>query len=160
MRVPSEVEDAIVAIRKSLTEEGLDAGAATIAFHLETAYGHSPAVSTIWRVLTRRGFVTPQPHKRPRSSLVRFSAEQPNERWQGDITHWALADGSDAEILNIVDDHSRHDMASDARTVFKAADVVTSVLDAGATYGLPAGMLTDIQAGCCLWGPPVVRPAA
>ena len=62
---------------------------------------HAPAVSTIWRILSRRGFVTPQPHKRPKSSYLRFAAEQPNERWQLDITHWALADGTDVEILNL-----------------------------------------------------------
>jgi transposase InsO family protein len=60
-------------------------------------------VSTIWRILTARGFVTPQPHKRPKSSYVRFAAEQPHERWQSDITHWTLDDGSadglDVEIL-------------------------------------------------------------
>ena len=40
----------------------------------------------------------PQPQKRPRSSFVRFEAVMSNERWQADITHWALADGTDAEI--------------------------------------------------------------
>ena len=34
------------------------------------------------------------------SSFVRFEADQPNERWQIDTTHWALADGTDVEILN------------------------------------------------------------
>jgi hypothetical protein len=29
---------------------------------------------------------------------VRFEAVMSNERWQADITHWALADGTDAEI--------------------------------------------------------------
>ena len=42
-----------------------------------------------------------------RSRPDRFAAEQPNERWQADITHWGLADGTDIEILNILDDHSR-----------------------------------------------------
>jgi hypothetical protein len=32
---------------------------------------------------------SPQPHKRPKSSSTRFAAEQPNERWQLDLTHWA-----------------------------------------------------------------------
>jgi hypothetical protein len=65
-------------------------------------------VSTIWRILTARGFVTPQPHKRSKASYVRFAAEQPNERWQSDITHWAMADGGlDAEILHWLDDHCR-----------------------------------------------------
>ena len=46
-------------------------------------------------MLARRGFVVPQPQKRPRCSYVRFCAELPNECWQADTTHWALADGSD-----------------------------------------------------------------
>jgi hypothetical protein len=37
-----------------------------------------PSVSTIWRILVRRGFVTPQPQKRPHSSFIRFEAEMPN----------------------------------------------------------------------------------
>jgi hypothetical protein len=43
-------------------------GAQTIQFHLLEAGVAAPSVATIWRVLRRRGFVTPQPHKRPRSS--------------------------------------------------------------------------------------------
>ena len=64
----------------------------TIAFHLERRHGRAPSPSTIWRVLSRRGFIVPQPHKRPSSSFVRFEADLPNERWQADITHWRLAD--------------------------------------------------------------------
>jgi transposase len=71
-RTPADLEDEIVEIRKTLAKAGHEAGAATIAFHLERRHGHAPAVSTIWRVLVARGFVTPQPHKRPKSSYVRF----------------------------------------------------------------------------------------
>lgn len=142
-RVGEVLEQEIVELRKHLAEEGLDAGAHTIAVHLERRHGASPAVSTIWRVLTRRGFVTPQPQKRPRSSFVRFEAQMPNERWQADITHWALDDGTDVEILNTLDDHSRFLVASDARVVFKAADVVASFHEAAAAHGLPASLLTD-----------------
>jgi transposase InsO family protein len=129
--------------RKRLTDSGLDAGAATIAFHLAARQDQVPSVSSIWRVLRRRGFVTPQPHKRPRSSIIRFCAEMPNERWQADITHWSLAEGTDVEILNIIDDHSRLVVASCARFSFKAADVVAAFGAAGANYGLPASLLTD-----------------
>ncbi len=73
-------------LRKHLLDEGLDAGAHTISFHLIRRHGTSPSVATIWRLLSRQGFVTPQPQKRPRSSFVRFEADQPNERWQADIT--------------------------------------------------------------------------
>lgn len=70
----------------------------TIHVHLtEEGCEHVPSVSTIWRVLKRRGLVTPEPHKRPRSSLVRFEAALPNERWQSDVTHWRLAGGSQVD---------------------------------------------------------------
>jgi transposase len=114
-RTRLEVEDEIVAVRKELAKAGHEAAAAAIAFHLQRRHGTSPAVSTIWRILSARGFVTPQPHKRPKSSYIRFQAEQPNERWQADITHWPLADGTDIEILNLIDDHSRLCVASTAR---------------------------------------------
>jgi transposase InsO family protein len=142
-RIAEAIEDQIVALRKELDDAGHDSGAQTIAAHLERRQGHSPGVSTIWRVLVRRGFVTPQPHKRPKSSFVRFCAEQPNERWQVDLTHWALADGSGVEILNIIDDHSRVAVASVARRSFKADDVVACFSRAAARYGLPAQMLSD-----------------
>jgi transposase InsO family protein len=142
-RTPAGIENEIVAIRKELAKAGHEAGAATIAFHLGRRHGTAPAVSTIWRVLVARGFVTPQPHKRPKSSYVRFAAEQPNERWQADITHWALADGHDVEILNLIDDHSRLCLASTARPVFKAGDVDTTFRQAAATFGDPASLLSD-----------------
>jgi hypothetical protein len=71
------VEDAIVGWRKRLTEAGHDAGAETIAWHLRQQAGFSPSVATIWRFLSCRGFVIPQPHKRPRSSWRRFQADLP-----------------------------------------------------------------------------------
>ncbi len=71
-----------MALRKELTDLGVDAGAHTIAYHLQRRHRRNrravPSVATIWRVLTRRGFIVPQPHKRPRSSWRRFCAELPN----------------------------------------------------------------------------------
>jgi transposase len=158
-RVSQELEEEIVALRKELAGQGLDAGAATIGYHLGQRHGNSPATSTIWRILTRRGFVTPQPRKRPRGSYARFAADQPNERWQLDITHWPLADGTVAEILNIIDDHSRLITASAARRTFTSAAVITVFRAAAATWGLPASMLSDIQDVCVSGVSRVVRPA-
>ena len=143
-RIAAGVEEAIVCWRKKLSEQGLDAGAETIAIHLAREGGLVvPSTVTIWRVLTRRGFVTPQPHKRPRSSWHRFQAELPNELWQSDITHWRLANGREVEILNILDDHSRLVTGSTARAVFKAADVVSDLHAAMNRYGRPERLLTD-----------------
>ena len=102
-----------------------------------------PSVATIWRVLSRRGFVTPQPHKRPRSSWRRFQADLPNECWQADTTHWALADGTDVEILSVLDDHSRLLVASRTFETTKAADVVVTFHEAAEQHRFPASMLTD-----------------
>lgn len=137
------VEDEIVELRKALLEQGLDAGPHTIAYHLHRSHGSAPAPSTIWRILHRRGFITPHPQKRPKSSFIRFQAEQPNERWQADITHWRAADGTPVEILNILDDHSRFLVGSEARAVTKGGDVVASFHRAFARHGLPASVLTD-----------------
>ena len=144
------MEDEIVALRKSLAEEGLDAGAHTIQYHLQLRHRPAkavvPSVSSIWRVLKRRGFIVPQPHKRPKCSYVRFGAELPNECWQADTTHWALADGTDVEVLNIIDDHSRLLVASRAFCTTKAADVVAT-FQAQLRELWPAGVGADRQRG-------------
>ena len=139
-----DLEDQIVRLRKELSKKGLDAGAETIRTHLESAGAKRlPSTSTIWRVLTRRGFVTPQPRKRPKGAGKRFCAEMPNERWQADTTHWQLADGTGVEILNIIDDHSRLDLMSKARTTTTGTDVLVSFRVAFRRYGIPASVLTD-----------------
>ena len=142
-RTPVALAEEIVELRKTLTDQGLDAGAHTIAYHLHQRHGTAPAPATIWRILSRRGFIIPQPHKRPRSSYVRFQADLPNERWQADLTHYKLASGAEVGILNLLDDHSRLLVASHARATTKAADVVASFHQAAATWGFPASLLTD-----------------
>ena len=142
-RISGAFEDEIVELRKLLSEEGFDAGAVTIQSHLLRRHDAAPAVSSIWRVLNRRGFVTPQPQKRPKSSYVRFEADLPNERWQMDMTHVELADGRIVEVLNVIDDHSRLCVASRAFSVVTAPDVVAVFADATSAYGLPASVLSD-----------------
>ena len=133
----------IVQLREQLASEGFDAGAHTIHAHLERQHADVPSVSTIWRVLKRGGFITPQPHKRPRSSYVRFCAELPNECWQTDITAWRLASGSEVEVVGVLDDHSRLCTAAKVFQLTKAADIVTTFYEAAAVWGLPASVLSD-----------------
>jgi transposase InsO family protein len=142
-RISDLYEDEIVALRKELAEDGFDAGAVTIHTHLSRRHNDVPSVSTIWRVLKDRGFVVPQPHKRPRSSLVRFVADLPNECWQMDVTHVELAGGQTVEVLNVIDDHSRLCVSSMARTVFTSPKVVSTFYEAAGQWGLPASVLSD-----------------
>lgn len=142
-RIADRHEETIVALRKELADAGLDAGAATIHHHLGRRQSEVPSVSTIWRVLKARGFVTPQPHKRPRSSWRRFEAELPNECWQADVTHVALADGTFLEVLNVVDDHSRLCVESRAFRTTRSPDVVRALHRAAERWGYPEALLTD-----------------
>ncbi|MEO7804977.1 MAG: helix-turn-helix domain-containing protein, partial [Actinomycetota bacterium] len=50
-----ELEDEIVAMRKELLDQGFDAGAQTIHYHLSQRHESVPSVTTIWRILRRRG---------------------------------------------------------------------------------------------------------
>jgi transposase InsO family protein len=142
-RTPDALVEAIVALREQLSAEGHDCGAQTIAHHLARHSDQVPSVSTIWRILRREGLVSPQPQKRPRSSLIRFEAELPNEMWQADVTHWRLGGQGHAEILNMIDDHSRLFLASRAYPTVKAADVVEVFREAIALHGAPASLLCD-----------------
>jgi len=140
---PREVVEAIAALRRELSAQGHDAGAETIAYHLSQDIRDIPSLSTIWRVLRREGLVVRQRQKRPRSSLIRFEAEFPNECWQADVTAWQLASGEAVEILDLIDDHSRLHLGCDAYVRVKAADVVRSFHKAAQLHGLPESFLSD-----------------
>ena len=100
-------------------------------------------MTTIWRILTRAGAITPQPRKRPKRTWLRFEADLPNETWQSDFTHWHLASGRDAEILLWLDDHSRYLISATAHTPVTGAIVVDTFRAACATHGTPQSTLTD-----------------
>lgn len=133
----------IVDLREQLHDQGHDCGAVTIAYHLAGRVENVPSRATIWRILRREGLIFPQPQKRPHSSLIRFEADLPNEMWQADITHWQFADGEHVEILNMIDDHSRLFLASQAFPSTKAQDVVDVFHKTAELHGLPACLLCD-----------------
>ena len=143
-RTPAGVEDAVVALRKQLVDEGLDGGAGTIQWHLSRRDDVSrvPSQATIWRILVRRGFVVPEPRKRPKTSLRRFEAAAPNELWQADATKWTIATGQ-VEILTFLDDHSR--LVTGCRAVPTATTDNTweTFSHAVDNWGLPSGHLSD-----------------
>jgi transposase InsO family protein len=141
-RTSSEVEEAVIAKRKELIECGLDAGAESIRFHLRDLQG-VPSPSTIWRILTARGFIDPQPQKAPKRTGRRFVAERANECWALDDTGWKLSDETDVKVLNIVDDHSRLLVASTAMNTCTGAKTLTAMADAAGVLGWPESFLSD-----------------
>ena len=80
------------------------------------------------------------PPSRPsgrKSSYLRFAAEQPNECWQSDFTHYPLAGGTGTEILTWLDDHSRYALRITAHRRVTGPIVVAEFRAAVAAHGDP-----------------------
>jgi transposase len=71
---PPAVTARITALRRELTADGRDAGPETIAWHLHREGLHTPATSTIRRILHQAGMITPAPRKPPAAAT---SASKP-----------------------------------------------------------------------------------
>jgi transposase InsO family protein len=145
-RTSDDVEDVIVELRKHLASEGLDAGPETIRVMLEDRIDPGvevPSVSTIWRVLTRRGFVTPDPRKAPGRVWKRFVADRPNELWQMDDWSYPLMSGTIVDIIDVLDDHSRLVPGGHVVPRCTQAAALESLCQAADRYGWPQTLLTD-----------------
>ena len=146
--IPAELVEEIVRLRKELVGSGLDAGPHTIAWHLAHHHGRQIAAATISRYLTARGLVTPDPKKKPKSAFLTFAAEQPNECWQSDFTHYRLTrpdgrPGADNEILTWLDDHARYALRVTGHLRVTGPIVLEAFRGACTEHGIPASTLTD-----------------
>ncbi|WOP18039.1 IS481 family transposase [Raineyella sp. LH-20] len=145
---PAATVELILRLRRELTRAGHDAGAETIAWHLAHHHDTTVSTATIHRILRRNDAIEPQPNKRPRSSYIRFQADQPNECWQSDFTHYRLtrpdgSPGTGVEIITWLDDHSRYLLHCSAHRRITATIVVDTFRSAAARHGYPASTLTD-----------------
>lgn len=146
--VPEATVELIVRLRKELSEQGLDAGPETLAWHLAHHHQLSLSRSTVSRTLARAGLVVPDAKKRPKSSYIRFAAEQPNETWQSDFTHYRLTGpngvrGADVEILSWLDDHSRYALSVTVHHRVTGPIVLATFRATVEGFGCPASTLTD-----------------
>ena len=133
----------VLELRRRLTDAGLDAGADTLVWHLHEHHRIELSRATVYRILRRAGVIVPAPAKRPKSSYIRFQADQPNECWQADFTHHRLADGSDTEILCWIDDHSRYALSVTAHRRVTGPIVVNAFTSIIERHGTPSSTLTD-----------------
>ncbi len=138
-RTPDVTVELVLRLRKRLDAAGLDAGADTIGWHLQHHHDTVLSRATINRILVRHGTVTPDPSKRPKSSYIRFEADQPNETWQSDFTHYRLTrpdgtPGADCEIITWLDDHSRYALHISAHTRVTAQIVLATFREAAGQH--------------------------
>jgi len=146
--IPAATVELIIRLRRDLSGQGLDAGAHTIAWHLAEQHQLSVSPATIWRILKHAGLIIPEPGKKPKTAYVCFAAEQPNEMWQVDFTHYRLAQpdgtpGRDAEILCFIDDHSRYALSITCHQPVTGPAVVAAFRQTVADQGIPASVLSD-----------------
>lgn len=144
----AETVELVLQLRQKLKDDGLDAGADTIVWHLATHHGTTVSRATVHRILTRAGRITAEPKKRPKSSYTRFAAEQPNECWQSDFTHYRLTrpdgtPGQDVEIITWLDDHSRYALHVTGHARITGPTVLNTFRTAADQHGYPASTLTD-----------------
>jgi transposase InsO family protein len=146
--IPAATVELIIALRRELIGWGLDAGAQTIAWHLAQQHQLTVSEATIWRTLQRAGLIIPEPKKKPKASYLRFAAEQPNQMWQTDFTHYRLTrpdgtPGADTEILCFLDDHSRYALSITCHSRVTGPAVVAVFRHTIADQGIPASVLSD-----------------
>ncbi len=139
----AETVELVLNLRRTLARQGLDAGPATIAWHLSHHHQIVLSRATIYRIIRRHDLVVAEPKKKPKSSYIRFQAEQPNETWQADFTHHRLANGSDVEILTWLDDHSRYALSVTAHDRITGPIVVATFRATIDVHGVPFSTLTD-----------------
>ena len=68
--IPMLTAELITRLRLELTRQGLDAGADTIAWHLDQQHQLTVSPATIWRTLRRAGLITPEPKKKPKAAYT------------------------------------------------------------------------------------------
>jgi len=134
------VEDAIVRWRKDRPRWG----AKKIRSMLAREGWPVPAVSTVHRVLVRRGLVDPTPRRRePAGGWQRFVRPSSNDLWHIDATRHVLADGRGFWVIDLVDDHSRFLLATHVAAAPSMDAGWAAVRAAAARYGLPRQLLSD-----------------
>lgn len=148
-RLPVELEDVLVRIRKQQAEAGWDYGATGVLLQLLDELDAwptdrpLPCRATVNRVFDARGLLAKVPQRRPRRPGRRFSRSEVNALWQFDGFEVLLADHTKAVVLQLTDDCSRVDLALQAARSENGSDVIATFQLAVARCGLPAQMLTD-----------------
>lgn len=148
-KLPIELEDVLVRIRKQEAEAGWDYGADAVLMRLEEqpqlwpSARPLPSRATVNRVFEARGQLAKVPQRRPRRRWRRFERDRVNELWQFDGFEHRLADGTTVTVLHLTEDCSRIDLALDAARSENSEDIWGTFCRAVARYGLPVAVLND-----------------
>ena len=144
-QIDADLEVKICTLRKNHPRWG----ARRIRIELRRSGADPPATSSIHQALRRNYLVADQPHKRPQATK-RFERDVPNDLWQIDATRTHLAEGTEAWIVDALDDHARYLLAARACDGPTEQAAWEAFSEATAHFGLPRQLLSDN--GLCFTG--------
>ena len=139
-KTAQETEDLLIKYRR----EHPAIGAVKIKRIFEDkGYKELPCASTVNAIFKRNGMIEKEASEAA-TPYQRFEKESPNDMWQADFKgHFAMQDSNRCHPLNIIDDHSRFNLCSDALTGETFSEVQKSMLRLFDEYGLPKTFLCD-----------------
>ncbi len=100
-----------------------------------------PAPSTITDILHRYDKIAPA--ETQAGGYTRFEADEPNDMWQMDFKGWFTCGTGRCDPFDVLDDHSRYNLALEACNKPDTVSVQTSLSETFTTYGLPKWVLCD-----------------
>jgi transposase InsO family protein len=105
--------------------------------------GHTgvPAAATITDILRRNDLLKPAPSEA--GGWTRFEADAANDLWQMDHKGWFVTATGRCDPFDVLDDHSRFNLALDASRDQEEVTVTAILTDTFCTYGLPLRILCD-----------------
>jgi len=127
-----------------LEQSGLDHGPISVHEKMRDL-GMTPVPSTaaLARIFRDANVARAEPRKKPRASYRRFVYPAPNACWQLDATGYVLTGGRTCVIFQLIDDHSRHAVASHVASGETAEGAIAVVKKAIAAHGVPQRLLSD-----------------
>ena len=154
-RIPAEVEALICELRRAHPRWG----PRRLVFEMGRRGYPGLSRSTVYRVLVRHQLIQPVPRRRRRDQYIRWERPAPMQLWQLDVTaSLFLASSRECKVITGIDDHSRYCVIATVVDRATGRAVCTAFVTAMREYGVPAEVLSDIQAWLCPGKPRVVRP--
>lgn len=143
-RLTDEVKAQAVQVRAALESSGLDHGPISVHDKM-TAMGlpQVPSIAALARIFRQAGVARAEPKKRPRAAWRRFVYPAPNACWQMDAAEYVLTGGRKCVIFQLLDDHSRVEVASHVAWGETSDAAIATFNKAIARYGVPQRLLTD-----------------
>ena len=139
-QTPQDVEEKIVGYRMKYPAMG----AVKIHKMMENeGYAELPCPRTINNIFKRNGLITEEA-SRASTPYQRFVKSAPNNMWQADYKgHFLMGDGNRCHPLNIIDDHSRFNICSEAQLSETQAEIKPVIIRVFKEYGMPDTLLCD-----------------